>query len=240
MKKNTKTYYSLILDKSGSMASVVKPTVEGFNEQVRMIKNLAKKYPDQKIRVSLTTFNHNIDEDLFIKKPSELKELQESPHFLTGSNDASKQNGKIIYSPGGSTALYDAIGKTIKKLRKAIKDEIKNNKASAVVVILTDGHENSSGILTYEEFKKMIAKLEKSPNWTISYLGATPDAVDIARKMNIDERNAMYFDKQNMDDVFSECLEPSMNDYMEEKERGRVTKKFLKKKDEPEERKINP
>ena len=47
MKKNKKTYYLLILDKSGSMGSIIPQTVAGFNEQVQMIRKLKPKYPAQ-------------------------------------------------------------------------------------------------------------------------------------------------------------------------------------------------
>jgi len=229
MKKNKKTYYLLILDKSGSMASVIRPTVEGFNEQVQMIKNLQEKYPGQEIKVSLTTFNHIIDHDLFLKKPSDLKELQPlRPPRVRGNTDLF-QNDKITYWPRGMTALYDAIGKSVRKLNKSIKDEIKNDEASAVVVIITDGHENSSEKYSYDEIKKMIARLERSKNWTFSYLGATPDAVNIARGMNINEHNALFFKKQNIKSVFADQLSESMDEYMKAKSQGKVSKKFLRK-----------
>jgi len=44
MLKNKKTYYQLILDKSGSMHDCVNTTINGFNEQMQMIRSLKKKY----------------------------------------------------------------------------------------------------------------------------------------------------------------------------------------------------
>ena len=46
MLKNKKTYYQLILDKSGSMHDCVNTTINGFNEQMQMIRSLKKKYPN--------------------------------------------------------------------------------------------------------------------------------------------------------------------------------------------------
>ena len=229
MKKNTKTYYLLILDKSGSMDNVISETVNGFNEQVQMIKNLKEKYPEQEIIVSLTTFNHDVEHDLFLAKPSQLKELealrawQENRHNMV-------ETVNLIYRPGGLTALYDAIGRSVNKLRETIKKEIKNNEASAVVVIITDGYENASREYSYEDIRQLIGKLEKSNNWTFSYLGATPDAVDIARGMNIASHNAMYYDKMKMQKVWKEDLNESMENYIKSKTSGSVNKDFLKKK----------
>jgi len=229
MKKNTKTYYLLILDKSGSMDNVISETVNGFNEQVQMIKNLKEKYPEQEIIVSLTTFNHDVEHDLFLAKPSQLKELealrawQENRHNMV-------ETVNLIYRPGGLTALYDAIGRSVNKLRETIKKEIKNNEASAVVVIITDGHENASREYSYEDISKMIRELEKSNNWTFSYLGSTPDAVNIARGMNIASNNAMYYDKMKMQKVWKEDLNESMENYIKSKISGSVNKDFLKKK----------
>ena len=230
MNENTKTYYLLILDKSGSMSSIANETVTGFNEQVQMIKSLQEKYPEQQIYVSLTTFNHIVDFDLLRKKPEKLKQMQTSsgdqPYNQTSK--LNHQEESILYKPEGMTALYDAIGMSVKKLRKKVKHELKNNKASVVVVILTDGHENSSREYSYDDIKKLIGKLEKHNNWTFSYLGATPDAVNIAKSLNIDKDNALYFNMDKMDDVMEDLLPESMDDYLASKQNGSIKKKYFK------------
>ena len=231
MIENKKTYYLLILDKSGSMESIANKTVAGYNEQVQMIKELQNKYPGQEIFVSLTTFNHQVDFDLLITKPHKLKQMytNEGNQDYNGKQYYSVLRGdSILYKPGGMTALYDAIGMSVKKLRKKVKHELKNNEASAVVVIITDGHENSSRKYSYDDIKKLIGKLEKHHNWTFSYLGATPDAVDIAKGLNIDKDNAMYFNIEKVDDVMGDNLPLSMDDYMEEKSKGIIKKKYFK------------
>tara|TARA_B100000683_G_scaffold107984_1_gene106315 strand:+ start:212 stop:400 length:189 start_codon:yes stop_codon:yes gene_type:complete len=49
MPKNKKTYYQLILDKSGSMSDCVQSTINGFNEQMQMIRSMKKKFPEQEM-----------------------------------------------------------------------------------------------------------------------------------------------------------------------------------------------
>ena len=235
MPKNKKTYYLIILDKSGSMGSVIDETIQGFNEQVQMIKNLQQKHPEQEIIVSLTTFNENVSHDLFMQPPSELKEMKSAYHTirrpifdrLDNQKTPTSSDKIFYYRTSGMTALYDAIGKSVKKLKKNIKEEIKNDLASAVVVIITDGHENSSRKYSYDDIQKMIRKLEKSPNWTFSYLGATPDAVDIARGLNIRAHNTMRFEKKNMHGLFAQKLSASFDKYIASKNTGVISKDFL-------------
>jgi len=178
----------------------------------------------------LTTFNHIVDFDLLRKKPEKLKQMQASPgnQPYNQTSKLNHQEESILYKPEGMTALYDAIGMSVKKLRKKVKHELKNNKASVVVVILTDGHENSSREYSYDDIKKLIGKLEKHNNWTFSYLGATPDAVNIAKSLNIDKDNALYFNMDKMDDVMEDLLPESMDDYLASKQNGSIKKKYFK------------
>jgi hypothetical protein len=211
------------------MNGIAKETVAGFNEQVQMIKEMQKKYPGQKIRVSLTTFNHLVDTDLFMADPDTLKQMRTATDYSGSSRYRNTHYDKrfVLYKPSGMTALYDAIGMSVKKLKKETKHELKNNKASVVVVIITDGHENSSRKYSYEKIQKLIGKLEKKPNWTFSYLGATPDAVDIARSLNIDKSNALRIDLDEMEDIMTDDLPFFMDDYLAEKERGIIKKRYL-------------
>ena len=75
MLKNKKTYYQLILDKSSSMQDCVSTTVNGFNEQMQMIRSMKKKFPEQEFLVSLTTFNQDVYFDVDQADPDNIKEL---------------------------------------------------------------------------------------------------------------------------------------------------------------------
>ena len=227
--KNKKTYYQIILDKSSSMSDCIESTVNGFNEQMQMIKRLDDKFSEQEILVSLTTFNQDVNFDVECLKPSELKKMT-SEH--KNSTWFKKHKDYVVYSPQGMTALYDAIGKSVQKIHNVAKEEIEQDKATVVVVIITDGHENSSTEFKYEQIQSMIKELEKSEKWTFSYLSNTPDAVDYAKRMNIKSENAIRYNKSEMMDVHS-GLSSSLESYIERKLRGieeRNKKKILKKK----------
>lgn len=210
--KNEKTYYLLILDKSGSMHDCQEETISGFNAQLKMIKELEEKFPEQSFRISLTTFNQNVVHQIREEETYETKELD-----------------KRTYQPAGNTALLDAIGESLVRLNAKISHEIEKGEASVVVVIMTDGHENCSKLFTSEAIYKLIGALEKTGCWTFSYLGATPDALETASKLNIQKDNAAQFNKKNMIKTLEE-LSHNLKEYAGKKESGWVSKSFLKRK----------
>ncbi len=222
--KNKKTYYQIILDKSSSMIDCVESTINGFNEQIKMIKSLESKFLNQEVLVSLTTFNQDIYFDIECSRPSEIKEMiTEKEILLNQSTDYT------VYSPNGMTALYDAIGKSIKKIQDIAYKEIEKDEATVVVVIITDGHENSSKEFRYEQIQSMIKELEKSDNWTFSYLSSTPDAIDYATRMSIKRENSFRYNKSDMMHNHGDMAN-SLDSYMEKKMRNIKEKQFFKKK----------
>ncbi len=208
--KNKRTYYQLILDRSGSMSVCIEETVNGVNSQIRRIRELAARYPEQEIRTSMCLFNHLLTPVWDRVKPSDLRELAFSD-----------------YRPDGNTALLDAIGKTIRHLQKTIGEDVSRDEASVVVIIFTDGYENSSIKFTHPQVASLIRELELTSRWTFSYLGATLDAVDIAVSMNIKASNAVHFrvsDSHKMHSHVSRCF----SSYLDDKQNGKILPDFLK------------
>ena len=77
------------------------------------------------------------------------------------------QVGHISFiEPRGMTALYDAIGKAVNSAISAEK---------AIVLIQTDGQENSSREYNNEKIKQLIADREKA-GWQFVFIGAGIDA----------------------------------------------------------------
>jgi hypothetical protein len=218
--KNKKTYYQIILDNSGSMKDVVKSTIEGYNKQMNTIKQLKEKYSDQEFSVSLTTFNEQVKLEFERQNPNELKLLKDETNWW------SSDKNRILYNPNGLTALYDAIGISVKNIMDHARDEINENMASVIVLIITDGHENSSKQYSYEDIQSMIGELEESKNWTFTYLSNTPDAVDYAKRMNIKERNAKMYSKRNMMEEWNK-VSYSMDSYVEKKLKNEIDDDFL-------------
>ncbi len=214
---NNKTYYHLILDKSGSMQSCVNETINGYNEQIQMICDLQQVNTDQEILLSLTTFNHFVSHVALFSKPELVLQLNHE-----------------TYVPDGSTALLDAIGHAVMTLKSRADQELECDDASAVVVIITDGYENASKLFSLNSIRNLIRELESTGKWTFSFLGADIAALEQAENLNIRKANAASYIKEDSGRVFAQ-MSNNMVDYIHEKKAGRIKKNFLQKKDEDSE-----
>lgn len=88
---------------------------------------------------------------------------------------------KDQYEPCCCTPLFDAIGKSIKKLKKDIKDI---PDAAVLVTIITDGYENDSKEWTGPAVKKLIDEC-KADGWMFSFIGAGEDVVKVATTISV-------------------------------------------------------
>lgn len=125
--------------------------------------------------MSLTLFAHDF-EDIYEKKNiKSVEKLTEETYF-----------------PRGPTALLDAIGQTIKKAAASEKP---------MIVILTDGQENSSKTYTHAHIKDLIG-FKKTLGWEFIFLGANQDAIQVGNMMGISEESAMTFNPENVYNAF--------------------------------------
>lgn len=113
--------------------------------------------------VSLTLFNENVERTFANLALGEVKELTESS-----------------YNPSGMTALYDAVCETL---------DGSDQEGKHIVVIMTDGEENSSRRFNQQDLKKKIEKLQSSGNWTFVYLGANQDSWATAQQFGVYRNN---------------------------------------------------
>jgi hypothetical protein len=143
-----KTYAAIVLDKSGSMHTSRKQTVEGFNEHVQQLK---EDSADQDIFVSLITFNGQVFEHLWNEPAEKITEAVMAD-----------------YRPSGCTALYDAVGYTIDKLSETVQVD---ENTSFLIVIISDGMENASDHFTSSLLQEKIQEKQSKGNWTFTYMG---------------------------------------------------------------------
>lgn len=169
--KKIKTYVAMILDQSGSMASIKAETISHFNEQ---LEEIVKNSADMDTRISLVVFNNKVEVKLANVSTATIKPLTNK-----------------TYNPNGTTAMYDAIGSTIEMLEK-LKDINKKNVA-VLFVVVSDGEENSSKKYNQEHIANKIKKLQKTKRWTFTYLGANQDLSEVSKKLNIPTGNTMAF-----------------------------------------------
>ena len=207
--KNKKTYYHLVLDKSGSMSSCWQQTIAGFTDQLVKINQLAKEFPEQEFFVSLCVFDTRVN-------------FPQSPVLVSEA-----QNMQLEFlRPGGSTALFDAIGESIQKLEFMLGNSIQANEASVVMVILTDGHENASTRFSSRQITEKMEALRNTDKWSFAFIGADFDITQTADAFRAGAWNHMNLGKENMNAVF-ERVNTSLFHYANVKRRGGFKKNFF-------------
>jgi len=216
--KNKKTIYHFVVDQSGSMSGSEGPTIEGFNSQLKTLQELKKESPDNEYIVSVTYFE---DEVMDIVKFAAIEEIQ----LLSREN----------YRPGGMTALLDGIGKSIEAIRRKYDQEIREDLASVVIVILTDGGENASKFYTQNLIAETIKELDATGKWTFSFLGADLDAVSASDNLNIRRENIISFNKENYSGIMDQ-MSSSIRNYESMKSAGNMKSNLFDDIDEKDQR----
>lgn len=206
---NNKTIYHFVVDQSGSMAGLENQTIEGFNTQLKTIKKLKEEFPQNEYIVSVTYFEDEVIDVIRFGK-------------VEGIPLLSREN----YNPGSSTSLLDAIGKTIHSIENKYGEEINLNKATVVIVILTDGYENSSRKYSYEQIAKDIDRLNETNKWIFTFLGAGINAQSITNRINIRAKNVASFERAEYSAVL-EKIGHSVRRYEENKSAGLFSADFL-------------
>jgi len=162
---------AFILDRSGSMDSMKEAAISGFNAFLK--EQQAEPTP---ARFSLVLFDNEYDRIVNRFNIREVEGLDTT-----------------TFVPRGSTALLDAIGRTIVGLRKQIGEAPEEFRPGKVILaILTDGQENSSVEYNLQMVNNLISEARRD-DWDIFFLGANQDAIATATQMGIDHRNSASF-----------------------------------------------
>ena len=135
-----------------------------------------------------------------------------------------------MYRPDGLTALYDAIGESVDRIREQYKNLLANNEMSVVMIILTDGHENASRKYGVGDIGRMIKTLEETGKWTFTILGADFDITAVSSHMNFRSSASLNYDKAYFCEM-TEDIEESIRYYAKEKSKGHISKDFFQKKE---------
>ena len=171
MKKNL-TELVFILDKSGSMSGLEKDTIGGYNSMLKK-----QKEEDGECVITTVLFDNNY-------------ELLHDRIDIRAVNKLTKKD----YTAGGSTALLDAIGRTVNKIGKAQQNTAEDYRAEKVMfVIITDGEENASREYSSKQVKEMIQRQKEKYGWEFVFLGANIDAVETAERFGIDSDRAVDY-----------------------------------------------
>lgn len=167
-----KTELVFILDKSGSMSGLEGDTIGGFNAMLRK-----QKAVDGECRITTVLFDNGYEllhDRLDLQAVREMTEKE--------------------YQVGGSTALLDAVGRTIHKIVRVQRHSAADCRAEKVMfVIITDGAENASREFTAERIRNMISHEKEKYGWEFVFLGANMDAVQTAGRYGIAADRAVEY-----------------------------------------------
>lgn len=167
MKENF-IHVCFIIDESGSMTGSESDIIGGFKKVI----DEQREIKEGSCSVSLYKFDSNVHKLYIGKDVNEVEYLN-----------------KETYSPGGCTAMNDAIGTAIDEIGKwlnGMKEEDKPEKN--LIVIMTDGEENSSVEYSFDKVKEMIKHQEDKYNWTFLYLGADISDASYAKSYGFSNR----------------------------------------------------
>lgn len=166
-----------ILDESGSMSGLEADTIGGYNS---FIEKQKKESGEALVSTVLFANDSKVVHDrVDLKKVEPMNNQQ--------------------YSPGGCTALLDAIGGAIHhigNIHKYARPE--DVPAKTIFVITTDGQENSSQEYSYKNIKMMIERQQEKYGWEFLFLGANIDVISEASKLGIRSDRAVKYECDQM------------------------------------------
>lgn len=158
----SKLHIVSILDRSGSMHGTEKEVIGAYNAFIKDQLEVTEK-AGVEATMTLVLFDNEYDR-VYTKSP--LKLVPE----LTSE----------VYFTRGMTALYDAIGRTIKEFE---------GKKKVIFFIETDGYENASKEFSGSALKELIEK-KKADGWDFNFVGA-----DLSYRATINMASALSIDK---------------------------------------------
>ena len=169
--KTNRTELAFILDRSGSMCGLEADTIGGYNAMLEKQKKEAGE-------AIVTTV---LFDDQY--------ELLHDRIDLRGIAPITDRE----YYVRGSTALLDAIGKTIQKIANIQRTAPEFRADRVLFVITTDGHENASREYSYSKVKALLERQKKQYGWEFLFLGANIDAIATAQQFGIEADRAVDY-----------------------------------------------
>lgn len=164
----------LFLDKSGSMRQDWAKTIPGVVEYFDGLK-------------AQTDINYTVSLYAFAQKNTAIFEDIEL-------NTVSSDKITEIEANGISTSLYDSLGEILSKMENEVQPYL--------IVIFTDGEDNSSKTYKAKAIKALLAKLEAQGNYTFVFMGASADSWAESENIAVPTGNRSLFDRSKIDESF--------------------------------------
>jgi len=163
------SHIEFLLDRSGSMNSIRTDVEGGFDAFVADQASHAGR-----CTVSLTQFDDEYEQ---VFTAIDVREV-----------------APLDLQPRGSTAMLDAIGRSIIALgdRLAALPEAERP-GTVIFAIMTDGLENASKEFDYPAVKALITRQERDYNWQFLYLGADQDAIEVGMRIGVSADRSLTY-----------------------------------------------
>lgn len=176
--KNNLVHICFIIDESGSMYTSTNDVIGGFSRLVDEQKNLS----EGECIISLYKFSGIVRKEFIGKPVNEITSLD--------------------YYPGGGTALYDGVGTAIDEIGEWLNEMDESERPSKnIIVIMTDGEENSSFKYRLSQIRDKIIHQEKKYNWTFVYIGIDLSSFKDSTDMGISLRSLSS--RENLDNNYT-------------------------------------
>lgn len=186
--QQSKTAVAIILDSSGSMTAKKNDVIGGFNTFLEEQKKL-----EGEMTLSLHRFSDDYT-TVHDRVPLTTFPLLTSENYITS----------------GSTALLDAVGKTIDDLGQKLSTLPELERPDRVlVVIITDGEENASKEYAAQRVREMVKHQEEAYAWKFIYIGAGVDSFAEGSRIAISSTSAI--NSSNLRESFSSANAYAMN-----------------------------
>lgn len=140
----------ILLDRSGSMQLL-------WTEALSSVNSYVKKLAEDKVDTGVTLATFDRDGDQFKFEIIRDRIIPSTWHPVTDKD----------CTPRGMTPLNDATGKIVALAEAGNYDKV-------AIIIMTDGHENSSREMTVEQAKAALDRC-RAKNWQVIFLGANFD-----------------------------------------------------------------
>ena len=164
------------------MSGLVNQTIEGFNSFLNDQKN-----EKGKAKLTLCLFDGG---QRYGKEPNPSYEII---HDGIDIQDVPDLDDKT-YVIQGATAMYDAIGSTLDRVKaRGEKIKKKNRPDKTIVFIITDGEENSSIEYKGEKVLEMIEERKEKDKWVFLFLGANIDSMKTGGNLGISGGNTLNY-----------------------------------------------
>jgi hypothetical protein len=165
------THLYFLLDRSGSMQSILEDTVGGFNAFIAE----QRQHPGD-CRVTLAQFDDRY-EVVYRDRP------------IADVPDLGMQ-------PRGTTAVLDAIGRPVTDAGAHLASLPEHLRPATVIVgIMTDGYENASREWTHPAIKALVQQQTTTYSWEFLYMGADQDAIEVGASLGVQANRSMTYSR---------------------------------------------